>query len=214
MALALGVILYFVSKGDKVRKYRGKQPSIIASLIVFAVFSALLSLICVYVMGGLQMSIVSCVAGSVLAMLFALLLPYTARKTDYGIDMLRLLVGFKQFLNLAEKQRLEMLLEENPNYYYDTLPFAQALNVSTVWAKKFDGMLTEPPTWFYGAGVNYNSADFGMNAIYGAMQSNVTSMPSSSGGSGGDSGGGFSGGGFSGGGFSGGGSGGGGGGRW
>ena len=105
-----------------------------------------------------------------------------------------------------------MLLDENPEYYYDILPYAQVLGVSKQWENKFAGLYMEPPSWLDSHDSTI-TASLALHSLSRSMRSNMTSMPSSSGGS---SGGGFSGGGggFSGGGFSGGGSGGGGGSSW
>jgi len=129
------------------------------------------------------------------------------RRTDYYTYVLGLCLGFKTFLMTAEKDRIEMLLNQNPDYYYNILPYAQVLGVTKIWEKKFDGLLTQPPSWCYGAGAEASMFSARtMSNMMGTMQSSMTSSPSSSGGGGGGS--------FSGGGSSGGGSGGGGGGRW
>lgn len=114
--------------------------------------------------------------------------------------------GFKMFLETAEKERLETLVDENPEYFYDIMPYAYVLGVSDKWMKKFENIAINPPSWYYG----YNTFTF--HTMYHFMNSTVrncseamTSVPQTS------SSGGFSGGG---GGFSGGGSGGGGGGSW
>ena len=147
----------------------------------------------------------------------ALLAPLIKKRTVFGYEQLALALGFRDFLITAEKDRLEMLLAEEPDYFYNVLPFAQVLGVSKKWENKFDGLLSEPPSWLYSSDPAFTFTAYSvmhrlhstMNNVSGAM----TSSPSSSGGSGG---GGFSGGGggFSGGGFSGGGSGGGGGSSW
>ena len=137
------------------------------------------------------------------------------KRTKYGNDMLGRIKGFRNFLETAEKPKLEELVNENPTYFYDILPYTYVLGVTNVWMKKFESIAMIPPTW-------YNSNN-GFDIIYfnNFMNTTITSAtrtmtsrpaPESSGGSG--FGGGFSGGGFSGGGFSGGGSGGGGGGSW
>jgi len=73
------------------------------------------------------------------------------------------------FLVAAEKQRFEMLLGENPDYYYDILPYAQVLGVSKIWQSKFDRLLYSPSSWFFGDGVNtatYNSINAINNEMY------------------------------------------------
>lgn len=111
----------------------------------------------------------------------------------------------------TEKDRLEALLADNPQLYYNILPYAQVLGVSDIWEHKFDGLTIEPPRWMtnpidtYFTFVILNRA---IRASSMSMSSYMRSRPSSSGASGGGGGrfgggsfGGFGGGGHGGGGF-------------
>ena len=60
------------------------------------------------------------------------------RKTAYGEMIIAKVMGFRNYLDIAEKNQIEMLAEENANYFYDILPYAYALNVSNKWIDKFD----------------------------------------------------------------------------
>lgn len=130
------------------------------------------------------------------------------KRTKYGNEMLGQIRGFKNFLELAEKSKLEKLVEENPTYFYDILPYTYVLGISAIWMKKFESIAMVPPTW-YDSNSAFNIIYFSnfMDTTMTTATTTMTSRPAPSGG-------GFSGGGFSGGGFSGGGSGGGGGGSW
>lgn len=143
---------------------------------------------------------------------------YMLKKNELGVKFYEQIIGFKMFVKAADKDRIERLLKDDPNYFEKTLPYAMIFGYAKEWGKKFDGLLTEPPTWyvsrgttFYGRGGTFMPSEFGSsfdNSVRN-ISSAFTSVPASSGGSSG--GGGFSGGG---GGFSGGGFGGGGGGSW
>ena len=104
--------------------------------------------------------------------------------------------GFKSFLETAEKDRLEMLVEENPSYFYDILPYAYALGVSDKWISRFEDMMVAPPEWYNGNDM-YHFMDNTMEEISSAATSDPNSGSSSSSG-GGSSGGGSGGGGSSG----------------
>ncbi len=140
-------------------------------------------------------------------------------RTDFYTEELNQLLGFRDFLQSAEKDRLETLIEENPEYYYDILPYANVLGVSDVWMKKFEGLTLSPPQYYESTDTVFDYLAFNSfyRVSYSSLKSAAVSRPSnglSSGGFGGGGGGGFSGGSFGGGGgFSGGGFGGGGGGR-
>ncbi|MGL5961512.1 MAG: DUF2207 domain-containing protein, partial [Cetobacterium sp.] len=71
-------------------------------------------------------------------------------KTDYGHQILGRVLGFKRFLETAEKNKLELLLKDNPTYFYNILPYTIVLGVSEVWADKFKELVVEPPQWYGG----------------------------------------------------------------
>lgn len=136
----------------------------------------------------------------------AFILSKMPKRTKYGNEILGKLKGFKNFLETAEKDKLEALVLENPSYFYDILPFTYVLGVSDKWIEKFETILIESPFW-YDSPNTFNTRSFGrfMDSTMTSAQVSMTSVPSSSSGSGSYS---------SGGGSAGGGSGGGGGGSW
>lgn len=209
----IGVVMWSVN----MNKYKKEKHLSRIFLIVIAAVVAFIGMLAFTAsFGGRALSYMSAILSAVLIFPAAFFAPMLRRRTDYGTELIERAVGFRQFLLSAEKDRLEMLLSENPDYYYDILPYAQVLGVSGIWEKKFDGLLTAPPDWYYGSGVDRSNPSFGMFMAMNALSRSMTSVPppQNTGGGGGFGGGGFGGGGFGGGGFSGGGSGGGGGGRW
>ena len=56
-------------------------------------------------------------------------------------------LGLKNYIKLAEKDRLELLVKDNPNYYFDILPYAYVLDVSDVWMEKFKDIKIPSPVW-------------------------------------------------------------------
>ena len=125
------------------------------------------------------------------------------KRTQFGNEILGKINGFKNFLETAEKDKLEALVNENPTYFYDILPYTYVLGVSKKWIFKFESIAIEPPEWYdYGhTAFNVGMMDTFMDKTIVSAASTLNSSPSDSGGSGG-------------GGSSGGGSGGGGGGSW
>ncbi len=69
--------------------------------------------------------------------IFAMLMK---RKTKYGEKITAQVLGFRDFLVTAEKDRLEKLVNENPSYFYDILPYTYVLNVSKKWIDKFENI--------------------------------------------------------------------------
>ncbi len=148
--------------------------------------------------------LVGYIVGIICVLGMTLCLVYLPKRTKYGNEMLGKLKGFKNFLETVEKEKLELLVMQNPNYFYDILPYTYVLGVSDKWIKKFETISLQAPSW-YDSSNAFDVSSFG-TFMYSTMisaQGAMTSSPSS-----------YSGGGSSGGGSSGGGSGGGGGGSW
>lgn len=131
---------------------------------------------------------------------------YLPKRTKYGTEMLGKIRGFRNFLMTAQKDRLEAMVMENPNYFYDILPYTYVLGVSDKWIKKFETISLKEPDWYCSPDA-FDVVTFGtaMNRTISSAQSAMTSSPPSSDSSSSSGGGGFSGGGFSGGGSGGGG---------
>ena len=136
------------------------------------------------------------------------------RPTIRGRNLLDEILGFKDYLEVAEKDELNLRNppEKTPELFETYLPFALALGVDQLWAEKFAAVLaavqqadgaTYQPLWYNGS---FNTMDLSgttsqlSSSLNTAITSSVTPPGSSSGGGGG--------------GFSGGGGGGGGGGGW
>lgn len=127
------------------------------------------------------------------------------RKEEYT-EKLNRIIGFKEFIETAEKDKLEEMLESNPEFYYNVLPYAIVLGVSDKWANKFAGLTVKPPQWATG---NFSDTLFSAMMFNSLMRNVNTNMARtfvsrpSSGSSSGFHGsfGGFSGGGHGGGGF-------------
>lgn len=141
--------------------------------------------------------------------------------TKAGRKVLDVIAGFREYLSVAEEDRLnlENPPERTPELFERFLPYALALGVEQKWSEKFDDVLTAAgqakgeqsytPTFYTGGRSGFENAlvGAGIGAAIGGALAASSVAPSSSGSSGG---GGFS----SGGGSSGGGGGGGGGGGW
>ena len=137
--------------------------------------------------------------GTALCLLIAILSGFCEKKTDYYTDLLGKIRGYKRFLKLAEKDRMEMLAEQDPEYYYKNLAFAFALGVTAVYAERFASLAVKAPEWYVSGtttGGSFDASAFSnsLDSMMSSVGSSMTSSPSSSGG-GSFSGGGGSGGG-------------------
>lgn len=71
-------------------------------------------------------------------------------RTNEYTEKLNGILGFKDFIESVEKDRLETMLEQNPELYYKVLPYSQVLGVSDIWEDKFKSLTVNPPSWVVG----------------------------------------------------------------
>jgi uncharacterized membrane protein YgcG len=70
------------------------------------------------------------------------------QRTWRGVRLLVQLRGFQEFLERAEKDRLERL---PPDTLHRWLPWAIALGVSQQWIQRFQGLNVDAPAWYRGS---------------------------------------------------------------
>lgn len=131
------------------------------------------------------------------------------KRTLAGNKTYQKLEGFRQFVSKAERPVIERLMKDDPLYYDKTMPFALAFGYLSQWNRHFEGLLTQPPSWYsgpmmYGSGMHQSWSTFSESfpSEINNIGSVFNSSPSSSSSGGGSGGGGFSGGGSGGGGGS------------
>lgn len=203
MSILLGIFIMFpvsILVGT-LRKWRAKgRVSRIVSLIIGLVLSiAAMTIFVVMTLDNVYLPALPWCA--VLAtVLLGLVASFIDKRTPKGAEWIGRISGFRDFLELAERDKLVALVEQDPKYFYNILPYAWVLNVSDKWAKKFETIAIQPPDWYYGHSGMFYPVMFmsDLNRSMNSVQSTMVSSPSSS--SSGGGGGGFSGGGFSGGG--------------
>jgi uncharacterized membrane protein len=114
-------------------------------------------------------------------------------------------LGFKEFMSRVDGDRLKRM---PPDTFEKFLAYAMALGVEEHWAKAFQGIIKDPPSWYVGTQpmgmwnpvLFTNSMSSMSTAAYEAFSAAPQGSASASGFGGGDGGGGSSGGGFGGGG--------------
>ena len=123
---------------------------------------------------------------------------YEARLSDQGIKLKEDWLGFKMYLETAERYRMQNL---KPEFFEKYLPYAMIFGVEKKWAKAFEAMHMPSPSWYVGsahvrAGSSLNSASsFSPLNFSNSFTSSFTSAFSSSGAGGASGGGGGAGGG-------------------
>lgn len=72
---------------------------------------------------------------NIVTFVFAILMK---RKNSYGEQIKAKINGFRKYLEIAQKNQINSIVEQNPNYFYDILPYAYVLGVSKKWVEKFE----------------------------------------------------------------------------
>jgi hypothetical protein len=127
------------------------------------------------------------------------------RPTMRGRKLLDEIRGFKDYLEIAEKDELNLRNppEKTPELFEAYLPFALALGVDHMWAEKFSAVLSsahEPggttyqPAWYNGS-LNTMRLSAATSQLSSSLNTAITSSVAPPGSSSGGGGGGFSGGG-------------------
>ena len=109
---------------------RGKIPVYVGS--VFGALWILLGILC----GQWIMGLVVVAAQYLIGLLAA----YGGRRSEMGMYNAGQILGLRHHLKKLDQKTLERLLENNPDYFFDMLPYAIALGVDTKFAKAFGNM--------------------------------------------------------------------------
>lgn len=76
--------------------------------------------------------------------------PPLGHLTAKGVSALAKILGFKEFLQLTEKDKLALLNAPKlqPEMFEKFLPYAMVLGVEKEWAQKFEGLYVQVPEWY------------------------------------------------------------------
>lgn len=144
---------------------------------------------------------VAMIAYVILTILLIIMNKHMIKKNPKGNAALSELKGFRQFIKVAEINKLKMLIIEDPHYFETTMGYALAFGLFDKWASKFEALNIPPPTWYSSSStvpLTMNSFSNSFANTMSSAKSTMVSSPTTS--SSGSSGGGSSGGGFGGGG--------------
>lgn len=117
------------------------------------------------------------------------------KRNPRGQMFLNHLAGLKKFIEVAEKPKLQQLVEKDPQYFYNILPTAYILGVSDKWIKQFEDIMTITPDWYSGSRLSINrfnsfAADFNSVSIPSTANGGISRSSGGGGHSGGGGGGG------------------------
>ena len=130
------------------KKYNYKWPAklLMGAGIVLLFMIASLSGILLIVDAGAEM--IYMIAAITFNIVLMVEVTFMKKRTAYATQLLGQVLGLRNFIIYAEEDRLRTLVEENPYYFYDILPFAYALGLTDVWNKHFKNLTMEPCQWY------------------------------------------------------------------
>ena len=129
---------------------------------------------------------------------------WIAAPTREGRAVLDRIAGFRQYLSIAEGERLDRMTppKETPELFERLLPYAIALGVENRWAERFQGVLAAAGAegqrqfgWYSGRSDPWSNPGSFVGRVGSSLASTVSSASSAPGSSSGSGGGGSSGGG-------------------
>lgn len=85
---------------------------------------------------------------SILIALMCLLFKKLSERTKFGTKVLGETYGLKYYLETITKEELKNKIEENPNYFYDMIPYACTLDSLESWIRSGKDIVTEAPSWY------------------------------------------------------------------
>lgn len=142
------------------------------------------------------------VLSGIIIIVFSFIMP---SRTIKGVLAKEHILGFKEYLSVAERDRIRFhnAPEKNPERFEKLLPFAMALGVEKEWARQFEGIYQNEPSWYAsptGQPFRPDMLASSIRSFSSSANAAISYKPSSassggSGFSGGGSGGGFGGGG-------------------
>jgi uncharacterized membrane protein YgcG len=218
--LSIFVTIFASSIGRRFRKHNASLAQRILSVLIFAFFGFVFVSIAV---SGFAAAVVPLWEAGLLPLvagivgIFALNVVFyflMGAPTPLGRKMMDGIAGLRQYLTLAERDRMNMqgAPQMSPQHFEKLLPYAVALGVEKPWSSAFENWLATAagatvaaayaPLWYSG---NFNPGNIGgtigdfsssmASTIASTIPAPVSSSSSAFGGSGGGDGGGFSGGG-------------------
>lgn len=198
------LLCYTIFRKWHIRKTASKVMFFLVILILFLVFTVILLFIALMVTTQYTLSYIAVPIALLSINLLSLFSIITTQRSAYGVEMLELILGLRDFIEKVELDELKRMIEKEPQFYYRILSFAIVLGLEKKWAKKFSSFTLESPSWYSGDALLFNS--LAISSMVRRCDSSVTTNLApkgsstgpgghSSSGSGGFSGGGFGGGG-------------------
>lgn len=136
-ALAGGWASYWIQNGVNALLSRDKAP----------LWKGLLSLAGLCILGSMGGQLGLALACALIQILVGLTAMFGGRRTEDGRRTVQGELGMVRFFCFEYKERHQTAQHQNPSYYYDLAPYALALGVDRIFARRFEKMSLLPCTW-------------------------------------------------------------------
>ncbi len=133
-----GVTAWLIQDGMYRLHLRYKLPVVLA--LVLAVLWTLLGLWAGQWIMGLITALVQLLAG--------LMAAYGGRRSDLGRQNATMILGLRHYLKTVDRADLKRIQDNDPEYFYNLMPFALALGVEMPFARRFGKQKLQPCPYF------------------------------------------------------------------
>lgn len=101
------------------------------------------------VLGNLSGTFLLLLLAAGLSVLTGILTRHGGRRSRAGTQLISQILGFRRFLLRASPAHLQQRLLRDPQYFYRTLPYAEAMGLGPAFARKFGDTELEPCEWYH-----------------------------------------------------------------
>ena len=139
LSLPVGALLSLAVQKMPAAVYLGKR-----ALLVVGAFSALCMLLLAQPGGGAMVMVLALA----LSIFTGLVTVHGGRRSEIGTQLISQTLGFRRYLKKAEENHLRTMSHRDPQFFYWTLLYAEAMGFGGEYAGKFGEMELEPCDWY------------------------------------------------------------------
>ncbi|MBQ7977008.1 MAG: DUF2207 domain-containing protein [Clostridia bacterium] len=138
--------------------YYGRKKFLIFSIIALILITGVLVSVLCLGYEIMNLSFFAQVFASVNLLIACSLILLNQFYSERGAILVSRLIGFKKYIETEEKGALEAKVNENPQLFFQVLPYAYVLGVSEIWCKKFENAIVSQQNG-YVSDIVANSSD-------------------------------------------------------
>ena len=140
LSFGLGMLASLLVQRAAIRWYLRSTPALALGGLCGAAMLAL---------GNLSGTFPLMLLAAALSVLTGVLTRHGGRRSAAGTHLLGQILGFRRFLLRTSESHLAMRLQRDPQYFYRTLPYAEAMGLGAQFARKFGDTELEPCEWYH-----------------------------------------------------------------